>query len=152
MLQILAASIFLAYTAVAQGVLSKAIDGYTAVCLATVPDFSGYQSAAARAGFEVERDYLVLPGAEARIEVFSTGQGCACATTLIAPDANGTAGKILSETVSKADAAHEHPNQRIAAVLEWNGGQNALQLESDNRNEIPLVTATLLSATPCPKR
>lgn len=131
--------------------LPEALAAYEGVCLATVPDFRGYRSAASRAGLAVSGNTLQLPDGAARLELFATEQGCACQTTMIAPNPDATANRVIEMTTQKADTFTSHPSPEIAAVLAWGAGQNALQVEADNRLEVPLIRATLLSNTPCPQ-
>ena len=134
----------------AQGAVPQAIAGYEATCLKTAPSFSGVFAAARAAGFQKDNGTLILGDGSARIDVFLTEQGCACMTSLIAPDPNATAKAVLDVTLPKTKSYSDHPNREIAAVLVWKDGDNALQLESDTRGQIPMVKATLLSRTLCP--
>ncbi|WP_425099835.1 hypothetical protein [Tropicibacter sp. S64] len=151
-ISLIAALGFIPGNASSQEVLPQAIKGYQAVCLKAAPDFSGYAKLAKQNGFRKNDGSFYLKDAAARVDVFPTEQGCACVTTLVAPNPNATATAVLEATVRSSAKVQDHPNKQIAAVLTWPNGTNALQLESDTRGSVPLVRATLLSQTACPRK
>ncbi|MEM9010539.1 MAG: hypothetical protein AAGE18_04880 [Pseudomonadota bacterium] len=146
----LVVAVFFGTATIAQDVIPGAVAGFAEACLATAPDFSGLRAAADRAGFQQQDGLLALSDWSARVEVFPTEQGCACTTTLVAPDPDATAAEVLRVTAAAAVSFSDHPAREIAAVVGWQDGDNALQIESDRGGSVPLLRAMLLSRTPCP--
>ena len=147
-----AALVMLPGFAAADGVLPQALAGYRAACLASVPTFAGYRERALAAGFQMTKGTLRLPDSSARVEVFATEQGCACLTTMIAPDPDATAHAALQASLdARPDQVLDGPTPQIAAVLVWHDGSNALQVETDEQGQVPLVKTYLLSHLPCPQ-
>jgi hypothetical protein len=137
----------------AEGVLPEAIAAYQATCLATAPDFSGLHSKAIRAGMTKQGDAYLLPNFAARVELMEHEGGCACLTTVVAPDHDATAVALLQATADvHPDELLDHPSKEITAVLVWRGSTNALQIVSDTTGDLPMVYAYLLSKSGCPKR
>ena len=136
-------------SAVAQRVLKDAITGYWEVCLASAPDFASLGRNAGRGGFRSDDCLIALPNGVARIEIERTRKGCACITTLIAPDPNATAMAVIDESVEAARSVEPHPDRKIATVLHWKNGSNTLQVESDVRGSVPIVRAYPLTNSTC---
>lgn len=136
----------------AKGVLPKAIQGYEATCLASAPSFKGLRARTRKAKMAPQGNGWMSADRTVRVDLLKTEHGCACITTLLAPDANATAKAVLQASVSaRGVKVHTHPDKRVAGVLEWPTGSNALEVNADTTGKMPLVRAILVSKKTCPK-